>query len=197
MIRVLTSPRDSHATNRTSLLPSRSFAKWYPILDGKRGNFRTRDMRWCEAALKRGNLQSPLSHGICLSCMAAASGDPVEDLSDIEPVLFDALPFGAIQLAGDGTVIAYNRGESALSGLAPEAVLGRNFFREVAPCTSVKEFGGQFEAMRAKGEDGRAKLRFLFTFAHGAKLVEIVMVYRAATDTSTLLVKLELSEPSL
>jgi photoactive yellow protein len=129
--------------------------------------------------------------------MAAASGDPVEDLSDIEPVLFDALPFGAIQLAGDGTVIAYNRGESALSGLAPEAVLGRNFFREVAPCTSVKEFGGQFEAMRAKGEDGRAKLRFLFTFAHGAKLVEIVMVYRAATDTSTLLVKLELSEPSL
>jgi photoactive yellow protein len=129
--------------------------------------------------------------------MAAASGDPVEDLSDIEPVLFDALPFGAIQLAGDGTVIAYNRGESALSGLAPEAVLGRNFFREVAPCTSVKEFGGQFEAMRAKGEDGRAKLRFLFTFAHGAKLVEIVMVYRAATDTSTLLVKLALSEPSL
>jgi photoactive yellow protein len=129
--------------------------------------------------------------------MAAANGDPVEDLSHIEPHLFDDLPYGAIQLAGDGTIIAYNRGESALSGLAPEAVIGKNFFRDVAPCTSVKEFGGQFEAMRAKGENGRAKLRFLFKFAHGAKLVEIVMVYRAATDTSTLLVKLALSEPSL
>jgi photoactive yellow protein len=129
--------------------------------------------------------------------MAAANGDPVEDLSDVEPHLFDALPFGAIQLAGDGTIIAYNRSESALSGLAPEKVIGKNFFRDVAPCTSVKEFGGQFEALRAKGENGRAKMRFVFKFAHGAKLVEIVMVYRAATDTSTLLVKLALSEPSL
>jgi chemotaxis family two-component system sensor kinase Cph1 len=129
--------------------------------------------------------------------MAAANGDPIEDLTDVGPHLFDALPFGAIQLAGDGTIIAYNRSESALSGLAPEAVIGKNFFRDVAPCTSVKEFGGQFEALRAKGENGRAKMRFVFKFARGAKLVEIVMVYRAATDTSTLLVKLALSEPNL
>jgi photoactive yellow protein len=131
---------------------------------------------WCEAALKRGNLQSPLSHGICLSCRAAADGDPVEDLSDIEPLLFDALPVGAIQLAGDGTILAYNRGESALSGLAPEAGIGRNFFPDVAPCTAVKEFGGQLATLRAEGENARAKIRFVFRFAHGAKLVEIVML---------------------
>jgi photoactive yellow protein len=129
--------------------------------------------------------------------MAAAAGDPIEDLSHLSRDLLDALPFGAIQLSGDGTIIAYNRGESALSGLAPETVIGKNFFRDVAPCTSVKEFGGQFEALRVKGENGRAKMRFLFKFARGAKLVEIVMVYRAATDTSTLLVKLALSEPKL
>jgi photoactive yellow protein len=152
---------------------------------------------WCEAELKRGNLRSPLSHGICLSCMAAAAGDPIEDLSHLSRDLLDALPFGAIQLSGDGTIIAYNRGESALSGLAPDTVIGKNFFRDVAPCTSVKEFGGQFEALRAEGENGRAKMRFLFKFARGAKLVEIVMVYRAATDTSTLLVNLALSEPKL
>jgi len=152
---------------------------------------------WCAAELKRGNLQSPMSHGICLSCMAAAAGSPIEDLSHLPPELLDALPFGAIQLTGDGTITAYNRSESALSGLAPESVIGRNFFRDVAPCTAVQEFGGRFESLRAKGENGRAKLRFVFKFAHGARLVEIVMVYRVATDTSTLLVKLEMSEPNL
>jgi photoactive yellow protein len=152
---------------------------------------------WCEAALKRGNLESPLSHGLCLSCLAAADGHPIENLSDLAPQLFEALPFGGIQLAGDGTILAYNRAESALSGLAPEAVIGKNFFRDVAPCSAVKEFAGQVESLRAKGENGRAKIRFLFRFARGARLVEIAMVYRAATDTVTLLVRLALSEPKL
>jgi photoactive yellow protein len=129
--------------------------------------------------------------------MAAANGDPIEDLSDLDPQLFEALPFGGIQLAGDGTVLAYNRAESALSRLPPEAVIGKNFFRDVAPCTAVKEFAGQIESLRAKGENGRAKIRFLFTFVRGARLVEIAMVYRATTDTVTLLVKLVLSEPRL
>ena len=152
---------------------------------------------WCEAELKRGKLKSPLSHGVCLACMAVAAGDPIEDLSQTSAELLDTLPFGAIQLAGDGTVVAYNRSESALSGLAPEKVVGKNFFRDVAPCTSVKEFVGRFEALRAQGENGRSKMRFVFKFARGAKLVEIVMVYRAATDTATLLVKLVLSESRL
>lgn len=129
--------------------------------------------------------------------MAAAAGDPVEDLSNLPQELLDELPFGAIQIAGDGTIIAYNTGESAISGLAPESVIGRNFFRDVALCTSVDEFGGKFEALRARGKNGRAKFRFVFKFARGAKLVEVAMVYRAATDTATLLVKLELSEPKL
>jgi len=129
--------------------------------------------------------------------MATAACDPVEDLSNLPQELFDHLPFGAIQLGGDGTIIAYNCGESAISELAPESVIGQNFFRDVAPCTAVKEFGGKFEVLRARKENGRAKLRFVFKFAHGAKLVEVVMVYRAATDTATLLVKLASSEPKL
>jgi photoactive yellow protein len=129
--------------------------------------------------------------------MATANGDPIENLSDIAPQLFETLPFGGIQLAGDGTIMAYNRAESALSGLAPETVIGKNFFRDVAPCTAVKEFAGQVESLRAKGENRRAKIRFLFRFSRGARLVEIAMVYRAATDTVTLLVRLALSEPNL
>jgi photoactive yellow protein len=129
--------------------------------------------------------------------MAAADGHPIENLSELDPQLFEALPFGGIQLAGDGTVVAYNAAESTLSGLAPDAVIGKNFFREVAPCTAVKEFAGQVESLCAQGKNGRAKIRFAFTFARGARLVEIAMIYRAATDTVTLLVRLALSEPNL
>lgn len=152
---------------------------------------------WCAKELKGGNLQSPLSHGICLACMAASSGNPVEDLSHVSPDVLDALPFGAIQLSGDGVIVSYNRGESTLSGLAPEAVIGKNFFRDVAPCTAVRDFEGKFQALRATGKNGHTKLLFVFKFARGTKLVEIAIVYDAKTDVSTLLVKTVMSEPAL
>lgn len=152
---------------------------------------------WCSAQITRGNLKSALSHGICLPCMAAAAGDPIEDLSQVPPEVLDALPYGAIQLTGEGVITAYSRAESELSGLSPDRVIGKNFFRQVAPCTAVREFQGALENLRAKGENGRAKLRFVFTFARGAKLVEVAMVYHAATDTATLLVRVVLSEPKL
>jgi photoactive yellow protein len=47
----------------------------------------------------------------------------------------DALPFGVVTMAGDGTVLHYNVWEAELSGLTPERVTGRNFFTSVAPCT--------------------------------------------------------------
>src|SRR6202044_2906218 len=111
---------------------------------------------WCAAELKRGNLQSPLSHGICLTCMAAASGNPIEDLSHLPPELLDALPFGAIQLSGDGTITAYNRGESALSGLAPNDVIGKNLgggFRGCEPRvkTGVQNFASSLNSPMAPG----------------------------------------------
>jgi photoactive yellow protein len=152
---------------------------------------------WCSAELKRGGLMTPMSHGICLPCMAATSGDPIVDLSHVPPEVLDALPYGAIQLTGDGVITAYSRAESQLSGLSPERVIGKNFFRQVAPCTAVQDFQGVLEELRSKGENGRAKLRFVFTFARGAKLVEVAMVYHAATDSATLLVRVVLSEPKL
>jgi photoactive yellow protein len=129
--------------------------------------------------------------------MAVAAGAPIEDLSQLPPALLDALPFGAIQLAGDGLITAYSCQESALSGLSPASVIGKNFFGEIAPCTAVKQFYGIFQGLRAKGKNGRSKLRFVFKYARGAKLVEVVLVYHATTDTTTLLVDVVLSEPRL
>jgi photoactive yellow protein len=106
---------------------------------------------WCATELKRGGLNSPMSHGICLACMSAAAGNPIEDLSRIAPELLDTLRSGAIQLSGEGIVTAYSTGESLLSGLTPASAVGKDFFQQVAPSTAVKEFRGKFEALRSKG----------------------------------------------
>lgn len=57
---------------------------------------------------------------------------------------FDRLPFGVIEMGDDMHVLRYNRVESELSGLAPERVIGRHFFKEVAPCTNNMNVAGRF-----------------------------------------------------
>jgi hypothetical protein len=44
-----------------------------------------------------------------------------------------------------GTILKYNATEGAITGRDPKAVLGRNFFRDVAPCTNRPAFKGVFD----------------------------------------------------
>ena len=71
--------------------------------------------------------------------------------SDIENVIgrmseeqIDNLPFGAIQLDGDGKIMTFNLMEGTMTGRDSRAVIGKNFFKEVAPCTSTPAFEGVF-----------------------------------------------------
>lgn len=54
-------------------------------------------------------------------------------MTDIE---LDALPFGVVEMDREGTVLRYNAPESRASGLPPDRVIGRHFFRDVAPCAN-------------------------------------------------------------
>ncbi len=96
--------------------------------------------------------------------MAAAAGDPIEDLSQVPPEVLDALPYGAIQLTGDGVITAYSRAESELSGLSPDRVIGKNFFRQVAPCTAVREFQGALEESTRQGRERPSEAALCFYF---------------------------------
>lgn len=58
---------------------------------------------------------------------------------------YDAFSFGVIAMAFDGTVVAYNAAEAALSGLTPARVIGRHFFSAVAPCTNNFMVAHRFE----------------------------------------------------
>ncbi|MDP2877664.1 MAG: EAL domain-containing protein, partial [Holophaga sp.] len=72
-------------------------------------------------------------------------GSPMLNIVDsLEERSLDALPFGAIQLASDGTILQYNRYEEDLARRKASDVIGKNFFTQVAPCTDVREFAGRF-----------------------------------------------------
>ncbi|HXX20785.1 MAG TPA: PAS domain-containing protein [Candidatus Acidoferrum sp.] len=144
---------------------------------------------WCQKELRPGDPTKPVSHGICLPCLGFAIQIPIQDLTHIPADVFDNLPYGAIQLKGDGTVIGYNRTEASLSGLDPARVIGKNFFREIAPCTLVREFSGELEKMRAAGVNARTEFKFLFKFVRGSMMVHLAMVYDAASDTAVVLVR--------
>ena len=82
-------------------------------------------------------------------------------LGGLSEAEFDGLPFGAILVDDAGTVLRYNATESRLSGRTRAEVLGRNFFRDIAPCTHVPGFHGRFADGVARG---RLDCRFTFVF---------------------------------
>ncbi|MEM9552728.1 MAG: V4R domain-containing protein [Acidobacteriota bacterium] len=100
-----------------------------------------------------------------------------QDLSHLATSDIDGLPFGYIALAPDGTVRKYNRYEADLARKDPQDVLGKNFFREVAPCTQVREFEGRFHAFASgHAEPSTLSFDFEFRFRHGTQKVRIGFV---------------------
>jgi len=105
------------------------------------------------------------------------------DLSRLTPGEIDALPFGYIGLSPDGTIRKYNRYEADLARTDPERVLGANFFRDVAPCTQVKEFEGRFLDFAAgRIDDPTLAFDFVFAFRHGTQKVRIGLIRTPLPD---------------
>ena len=48
-------------------------------------------------------------------------------------ILFDSLPLGVVVLDGKGEVVIFNREEARLARRSRDRVIGRSFFREIAP----------------------------------------------------------------
>jgi photoactive yellow protein len=100
----------------------------------------------------------------------------MHEVGSLSPSELDALPFGAIQLDASGTILTYNKAEERLSGRKADSVVGKNFFREIAPCTRVKSFHGAFET-GVQRQQLNEVFDFLFKFPSGAREVRIRMIY--------------------
>lgn len=127
--------------------------------------------------------------GFCPTCAGELGIVPVEDLLHLGPAEYDRLPFGFITVDEDGTVLAFNAFETAYSGMREDDVLGRSFFRDVAPCTFVREFEGRFREMIGAGRSEVARFRYLFRFAGGERLVQVSMTFIASEARGIIIVR--------
>ena len=95
----------------------------------------------------------------------------------------DELTFGVVEMNDACEVLRYNIAESKASGLSAERVIGRHFFREVAPCTNNARVAGRFA--QATLDDTIA-----YTFALRMKPVPVTlrMLRQADSDRMYLLV---------
>jgi photoactive yellow protein len=93
---------------------------------------------------------------------AAAASFFLAKLDSVSEEELDSLPYGVIQLDPLGTVLRYNAFEAGLSGLNKQKVVGKNFFKQIAPCTDLQQFHGRFRDGVAGGE---LHCTFLFHFA--------------------------------
>lgn len=97
-----------------------------------------------------------------------------QDRPEIDFATLDLLPYGIIVVNEAGTVLYYNAREEEIAGRRREDVIGKNFFLDVAPCTQVKEFYGQFkETMHRVGLV--ASFHFHFPFPGRPREVEITL----------------------
>ncbi len=97
---------------------------------------------------------------------AASLGRILSSRADDQLVtdLIDALPVGVIVLDEAGVVVRYNAYEQALAGRGAASVLGRHFFREVAPCTAASSLVPAFERYAREGGGLGVDLSFQFAF---------------------------------
>jgi photoactive yellow protein len=129
------------------------------------------------------------SHGVCSRCVEELEIMPVENLLEYDRENYDELPFGIIEVDGDGRILTYNRWEEQMANRSRETTVGRLFFSEVAPCAGVAEFEGRFKGMVAENRVAREELDFVFKFPGESKLVNIILTWTPAWKRGFILVK--------
>jgi photoactive yellow protein len=106
----------------------------------------------------------------------------LETVDGLEASRLDALPFGAIQLDLEGQILQFNEYEANLSNRRAPDTIGRNFFRDVAPCTNVRAFYGRFREGVEQGELN-VSFDYRFEFRMAPRNVRVTLYYSAPTRT--------------
>lgn len=127
-----------------------------------------------------------------LALTSAVEPVDIDDLSDDE---LDDLSFGVIQVDGAGRILRYNAAESRFSGRSRDRVIGRDFFRDVAPCTHLPAFHGRFLDGVRRNDLG-VTFGFVFGFDQPAR-VEVTLKASRTPDRYWILIQpVALLEPS-
>lgn len=93
-----------------------------------------------------------------------------QGLEKLSPKEFDALPFGSIKLDAEFKVVLYNAKEQEIAKRSAVDTLGKDFFREIAPCTNNASFRGRLDKLIKDGKNSD-RFDYEFLFPWGARFV--------------------------
>ncbi|MDX1931349.1 MAG: hypothetical protein SFU56_01965 [Capsulimonadales bacterium] len=109
-------------------------------------------------------------------------------LPTMKPSELDNLDFGCVQVSDSGVVRAYNRWEADFAGVDQKAAIGRNFFRELAPCTNNRLIFGRFKEGVAS-DHLNTIVSYAFTYKMRPTLVRVHLYRDPDTRTNWVLVQ--------
>jgi photoactive yellow protein len=112
----------------------------------------------------------------------------LQEVSAMGEEKLNALPFGAIKLDKNGTILSFNQYEAKLTGRDPNKVIGKNFFTEVAPCTNVQAFAGRYREGVEAGEL-HAVFPYKFDFKMAPRDVTVTLFYSKNTQQGWVFVR--------
>ncbi|GAC1538669.1 MAG: hypothetical protein NVS2B17_12910 [Candidatus Velthaea sp.] len=115
-------------------------------------------------------------------------------LVDVGAAELDQLPFGAIVVDYTGGIIAYNQYEARLARKNREEVIGKNFFRDVAPCTAVQAFEGRMHSFVGAKDQVSESFDYFFPFAHGS--VDVTITFLKLAGKNQILIAVERTDSS-
>jgi photoactive yellow protein len=120
--------------------------------------------------------------------------DILQKLPLLTPRDIDRLDFGCVKVSDQGLVQMYNKWESEFAGVPQETALGRNFFRELAPCTNNRLIFGRFKDGVTQGELNTL-VSYAFTYKMRPTLVRVHLYRDPATKTNWVLVQKHEARP--
>jgi len=117
-----------------------------------------------------------------------ASHSEIRELAKKNQDELDKLEYGVVQVDDTGIIKTFNRYEAELGQVQQAAVIGKNFFTQVAPCTNNRLFVGKFkEGVAANLLD--TTIPFVFTYKIRPTSVEVQMFRDSVAHTNWVLVK--------
>ncbi len=93
------------------------------------------------------------------------------------------LPYGGVELDRNGIILFYNQAEADICNRSSSGMAGKNFFREVAPCTNRPEFKGRFDEI-ASGAKSMAM--FDYTFDYNMKPTRVTIQMKKSTQNDSI-----------
>lgn len=115
--------------------------------------------------------------------------DNIENtLAKMSDSQLDKVAFGAIELDATGKILKYNAAEGDITGRNPKEVIGKNFFRDVAPCTSRPGFKGKFDE-GVKNGDLNTLFEYVFDYNMQPTKVKVHMKKALNGDSFWVFVK--------